>query len=143
MKSQNNMDCFIILSDLCFLFTDAFAGLTLLQKATLAAMFFNIMLSFSYVFFCLLHPPALPGSRVTPAAVVSYRRHCRSGPSPFLILHPSFPLPPHSNVLGDLWRAQPRISVTYLHPSSQLLLSTGSFEDRREKQKEERIRSGL
>lgn len=68
MKSQNNMmDYFIILSDFCFLFTDAFAGLTLLQKAAFVAMFFNIM-SFSYVFFCLLHPPALPGSCVKPVA---------------------------------------------------------------------------
>lgn len=59
---------------------------------------------------------------------------------PLLILHPSFPLPPHSNVLGDLWWAHPRISVTYLHPSSQVLLSTGRFEDRREKQKKNQIR---
>lgn len=32
MKSQNNMDCFIILSDFCFLLPDAFAGLTVAES---------------------------------------------------------------------------------------------------------------
>lgn len=146
MKSQNNMmDYFLILSDFCFLFIDAFAGLTLLQKATLVAMFFNIMLSFSYVFFCLLHPPALPGSCVKPVAGAECRQLSSSllvRPLPF---SSSIPLS-HclrtrmcSVICGEHSRGS--ASHTCIHPlrccSAQGALRT------EEKNRKKRIRSGL
>lgn len=77
-------DYLLIISDF-FHFTAAFTSLTLLQKATPAMSFNNIMSSFFCVFFCLLHPLASPGSCVKLVVgphLVSYNRHCGSGPSP-------------------------------------------------------------